>query len=475
MSTYLAGFVEAVGRELDITRDQFEQARAQYLAIGDCISQRYEGHADVEIYSQGSFRLGTVVRPVVDRGDFDIDLVFLRQLQPGSISQQKLRDEAGELLSAYCEAHDLDEPLELGRCWRLDFFDAGFHLDVLPAIPHEDSATAIRLSDRDLHEWQYSNPIGYANWFSQRQNSALVDESRRELAKAFNVDVAEVPDFLIRTPLQRVVQVLKRSRDVYFEDDAQAPPSILITTLAAITYRGQSDLDQALAAVVSQLHQPIQRRNDEWWLPNPAHERENFADKWNADPERCEKYFEWLKNLRANLESSRVAASVDLAMDRLTPSFGASTQIAKTALIGDSQGSTRDMARGLSPAPDEQLPEDCFAAVLVDHSVNVMLEIAGDGGYARRSQLRRRRIPKHRNVRFIVTETTVPPPYDIYWKVRNHGEQAAKRPEQLRGSIVRGESVLNEVTAYRGEHYAECFIGKDGVVRARKRTWIPIS
>lgn len=179
MSTYLAGFVEAVGRELDITRDQFEQARAQYLAIGDWISQRYEGHADVEIYSQGSFRLGTVVRPVVDRGDFDIDLVFLRQLQPGSISQQKLRDEAGELLSAYCEAHDLDEPLELGRCWRLDFFDAGFHLDVLPAIPHEDSATAIRLSDRDLHEWQYSNPIGYANWFSQRQNSALVDESRR--------------------------------------------------------------------------------------------------------------------------------------------------------------------------------------------------------------------------------------------------------------------------------------------------------
>ena len=58
----------------------------------------------------------------------------------------------------------------------------------------------------------------------------------------------------------------------------------------------------------------------------------------------------------------------------------------------------------------------------------------------------------------------VPKPYEVYWKVRNTGAEAAK-VGQLRGEITRdaGSESKRESTAYRGSHYVECFVVKNGV------------
>lgn len=72
-----------------------------------------------------------------------------------------------------------------------------------------------------------------------------------------------------------------------------------------------------------------------------------------------------------------------------------------------------------------------------------------------------------------LTHTSLPEPYEVYWKVRNYGREAWLRG-QLRGQIKRGQHTHRESTLYKGEHYVDCYLVKDGVCRSRTRVWVPI-
>ncbi len=80
---------------------------------------------------------------------------------------------------------------------------------------------------------------------------------------------------------------------------------------------------------------------------------------------------------------------------------------------------------------------------------------------------------KDRSLKFTVTSTSVPEPYDVYWKVRNFGREAQLR-DDLRGEIKEGSTDHLETTRYNGDHYIECYIVKDGRCVARTRDWVPI-
>lgn len=67
-----------------------------------------------------------------------------------------------------------------------------------------------------------SNPHGYAEWFDAvnvptRAKVAPLQKRRLfEANRAIYTSVRNVPDALVRTPLQRAIQLLKRHRDVRF-------------------------------------------------------------------------------------------------------------------------------------------------------------------------------------------------------------------------------------------------------------------
>lgn len=461
---------------LDITRKEQEDAIREYDALGNWLVENLKGRAEANVYPQGSFRLGTVVKPADGGGDFDIDLVFWRDLSRKSISQEDLKSTAGDLLKTYCRERGFAEPLELGRCWRLEFFDLGFHMDVLPVIPDPEIETGVLLTDRELRNWLHSNPVGYAQWFEDRMDQSLIAEQVVALAKRLGKSVEEVPRYLVRTPLQRVVQLLKRSRDEYFSSAAEdAPASILITTLAARAYASQRDLQQALVETVKEMPSHIELRGDAWWVENPAHEQENFADKWNSHPGRREAFFAWLGALEKGLAASTQAVSFAKAAEELSPVLGAASQEAARDLVGLSHTEEFEAARGRARAPREQMIEELFPVDLTD-SVRISFEVAEPdypNRYTRRRAQRRRRLKKSRSLRFQITDTSVKEPFEVYWKVRNHGREARMRG-QLRGEIVNGASVHHESTLYRGDHYIECYIVKKGRCVARARQWVPI-
>lgn len=76
---------------------------------------------------------------------------------------------------------------------------------------------------------------------------------------------------------------------------------------------------------------------------------------------------------------------------------------------------------------------------------------------------------------FTVGSTNVPEPFELRWKVLNRGNEAERRNE-IRGQIIEGKGHHNhrEDTRFRGDHYIECYVIKNGTVVARDHIDVPI-
>jgi len=293
--TNIEAVLTRISDELDISEAQYEDAVAKYEAVGKWLDANNSPLHIYKptIYAQGSFRLGTVVKPLSGKEEYDIDLVCHLEMDKENTTQEQLRNMVGDRLKAH---GDYKGMLEGGRrCWTLHYAGA-FHMDILPAIPdYEKLKDSIWVTDKKLREWQPSNPKGYARWFRE-QMKGMVAQRRQLLAETLKANVEDVPDWKVKTPLQRAIQILKRHRDVHFEQDKDDRPiSIIITTLAGQAYAEEDNVRDALVNLVDRMPNYIIVSNDGYWVPNPTNPEENFADKWKEYPARREKFLAWLE------------------------------------------------------------------------------------------------------------------------------------------------------------------------------------
>ena len=313
----LSRILSDLADELDVHPSKYREAKEHYEAVGAWLDADSSELACYQpaIYPQGSFALGTAVKPLGDE-EYDVDAVCLLQCTSDQVTQKQLKDLVGDRLKhPQSRYKDTIEPRVGGRrCWTIRYADASkFHLDVLPAIPDDYSRlvalgvpkewaeTAICLTDRKTwsdpySEWPRSNPKGYIAWFKDRMRVSL-EEAKRFRAMEIRAEVEEIEDFDVRTPLQRLIQILKRHRDVRFNDDEDKPISIIITTLAAQAYNNEADLAEAVLGVIPRMRDYIEKHDGVWWVPNPVNPEENFADKWNEKPHKAGLFFEWLAAL----------------------------------------------------------------------------------------------------------------------------------------------------------------------------------
>ena len=318
----LSALLEGTIAQLDIPPHLYQQAVDKYQRVA-----RYLGAGDESddnqllIYPQGSFRLGTVIRPTAD-ADYDIDLVFRVSATKEQTTQAGLKQFAGQRLREYVVGAGGAVGLEEGsRCWTLKW--SGFHMDVLPALPDADHLpTGILLTDRELYYWQCSDPIGFATWFHGQMREQFI-RRRALLAQERAAQVDEVPDWEVKTTLQRAVQVLKRHRDIYFANrQSLKPASILVTTIAGHAYGNHNNLFEAVLHIAMGMTQFIESRHGVKWVGNPVLPQENFADKWREHPERERAFFEWVAQLRRDLEETAGCRGLDNVVERLNASFG---------------------------------------------------------------------------------------------------------------------------------------------------------
>lgn len=309
-------------QSLDISDAEYRLAVSRYEAVGQFLADYWDDSpGGGEVYPQGSMRLGTVTRNIHRNDEIDIDLVARRDLRRTSITQTELKVDTGDGLDLFVKSgpEGLPSNDEGRRCWTLLY--PGFHLDVLPALPDgEDGGTGILITDTELHPWLPSNPIGYANWFQAVMREEWLEE-RAVLAKK-GMDVADVPDWAVKTTLQRTVQALKRHRDIYFTDDLAArPASVIITTLAAKAYRGGS-LYEALLDVTATMPTLIEQQNGVYVVSNPVQTNENFADRWKDHPHRARRFFEWVEQARTDFAGLGSERGVDSVLEKMAGVFG---------------------------------------------------------------------------------------------------------------------------------------------------------
>ena len=390
-----------------------------------------------------------------------------------STTQSVLKQIVGDRLK---KRKDLERALdECRRCWTLDY-PRQFHMDVLPAIPNlERRPTGILLTDTELRTWQRSNPIRYADWFYDRMK-VIFREKRAALAESLRLSIEEVPQWRVKTPLQRVVQLLKRHRDLYFQEDQDdRPVSIIITTLAAQAYKNQADLQNALLGVAKGMPDFVEKRNGRWWVPNPVDPDENFADKWNEKPKRREKFFAWTEKVYEDFYGILRRGNIREAAEMLGPIMGRSAMIKAASRMGVRLAeSVPTIAAASEHVPQLAGISHCLAPkwpMLVQYEANVMGAVYAPAGKRPKKvwDLGDRSVPKGADLKFTVN-TNVPPPFAVQWQVVNTGEEAA-RIHQLRGDFYASDESAEgtrwESTKYAGTHWVEAFVLKKGVCVAR--------
>ena len=140
-------YLRKLAENLDISDTMRDKAIESYAAVGrwlgDCADD-----SSVKIAPQGSFYLGTVVKPVSDKDEYDIDLVCLLKDKHGA-SEYEIKNLVGDRLKEHGTYAKMLDSEEGKRCWTLNYDE--FHMDILPSAPKdsvylEPYLTALRLT-----------------------------------------------------------------------------------------------------------------------------------------------------------------------------------------------------------------------------------------------------------------------------------------------------------------------------------------
>src|SRR5690554_1769161 len=92
-------FYEQLYKELDIPENYYEKANTSYTSFNSWLDRDDSSlrEYEPEIYLQGSFKLGTVIKPVGENDSYDIDMVCkFNNLSKQTISQKDLKTLLGK-------------------------------------------------------------------------------------------------------------------------------------------------------------------------------------------------------------------------------------------------------------------------------------------------------------------------------------------------------------------------------------------
>jgi len=339
---------------IDIPPSHYAKARDRYKSLAEWFHRDGSRIRDLDpgVSPQGSFALGTVIRALLAHEEYDLDLVCMLVVLKNQMTQKELKELVGLEVHDYADAHGIIEPVaERNRCWRLDYADGvKFHMDILPSAPEdadriaqlvslgaepELARMAIAITDkrhpdyaRISRDWLGSNPRGYLRWFQRRMWSVARSHVEGLVRAGLYASVEDVPVYEWKTPLQRVIQLLKRHRDVMFQADPELRPiSAIITTLAAQAYDGEADLIEALTNIVDRMPNFLSPRAPR--VRNPANPVEDFADKWANDPRLEQSFWDWHTQVKSDLDRLGEGGTLAELERLLKKSFGIS--------VGDKQ------------------------------------------------------------------------------------------------------------------------------------------
>lgn len=315
--------------QLDQTRrDKMETA---YRAVAKWIEEDigFFKNVDFEIYPHGSVLAGTTVRPL-NGEEFDLDVVL------HLIIDWEIYDPAlvFDKLVHRLRDNDTYKPMvELkNRVVKLNY-SGDFHMDIMPGFQESPSDTdRILVRDKKLQGLVSSNPKGFAAWFTGK--SETVKEFLLEKAYAM-ADLPEEEPYHMKKPLKRAVQLIKRYKNTYFENDPKnATASIILTTLAGQFYDGEGTIYDSVNNILARMESFARKGISDFRVFNPVNPDEEFTDKWHSEPILLERFLEFVVDFKEKWEALKREFNIEERIIELKSMFGETT-ISKAQLEQD--------------------------------------------------------------------------------------------------------------------------------------------
>jgi hypothetical protein len=386
-----------------------------------------------DLIPQGSFAHRTIIRPL-SGNDFDADVLLPMEEQDGWEPKKYTIELQKELANSSRYAGKT----RLGKRCVTIVYANDFHIDVVPYIERANGLSYI--THRTKNEWLRCDPVVFTAWIE-------------DLNRTTNGH------------LVRVIRLIKYLRDRSSID----VPSVVLTALLAErvnTFGGNDDYKNVattLVTLVEALNEYIGPMTDRPWVDDRI--GQNLADRLTASgfTNLQSQIKTWATKMRTALDA--VASDSVTAWRRVFGDDFGADQVEKSLLTAGLDVFEHRMAPG-----EQLLDRDFGIPVKLDktHRVRVVGRASANargGGRLRPLNASGNLVRIGRTLSFTIEDCTVPAPYEVYWKVRNAGPEAASR-KMFRGSIEKGGSRITEHTDFPGNHWVEAWVVKDGVAVA---------
>ena len=400
----------------------------------------------LEICVQGSVAMSTVVRNEDNDYDIDVAIVFDKEDLDGK-GARATRNMVADALRRKTKQFNADPEVKTS-CVRVRYED-GYHIDFAVYRRYWDDYNTCWKYEHAGSDWQERDLSGLTDWFKEQNDES--DGNLRKivrLSKMFCKSRAtwiNMPSGLLQTVLCD-----ERLQDTYDRID-----ELFYYTMSGIVER--LEFDTNVKAPVDNGRDLTPRQTDIQkminWKNRLKSNLEDLGVLFKAECNQDEALRAWYGFFNHNYWNEQISESKDYAV----------TTIEKTAFVPILE--------------TEEFIDEKFNVVNA-YSVEVRCTISGNGIrpmplYEYLSSVFRKYLPHNMEINCSIYSTTVPEPYEVYWKVKNVGPEARRR-RMIRGEIYKRGNTIVEHTNFYGNHYIECYIIKNGICFAEKRIEIPI-
>ncbi len=423
---------------------------------------------------QGSVAMGTVVQTKFMDEEYDIDdgLVIARSQLKNADSNEMSAAEVREAVRDALKDNRFNrQPKLFTNCVRVFYADTDeekHHVDfpVYRRWANDDNEVVQELASEST--WVQSNPTQVNDWF----NTIVADRNSETDGRG--------------TQFRNLVQLLKRfcrSRKDWLEllpngmklsmlvDECQPPYEARIDMAFRRLLEGIDERLESNKAIHNRAHP------DQPMITRTAQD-DNVVALHAKIQEALEEIATLDDDSKQNEEDARRVWDWVFKSDGFFVEYAEATKAVKSEAMAASAGrSPFDVPWAEKPAWE----------MLISHSATIRgrWNTSQNGINWREFPSNGPALDKHLYLRFY-GETNVSPPYQVYWQVVNTGTEAVTTGG-LRGQIVPSGSVgqsgllsttmvekpsRNERTLYRGMHWVELFVVRDGVCLARSSPFV---
>lgn len=400
---------------------------------------------------QGSVAMYTVTQNESNDYDIDVAIIFEKDAIPsGTIATKNFVVEALKKKTARFNV----QPEAKTNCVRIVYAD-GYHIDfAIYRRFKKEGQDEYTYEHCGGLEWRERNPRSITKWFNEQNKNH--DYRLREIV--------------------RLLKMFCKSRPISWKN---MPGGLILSVLADEKFQAYDRIDERFFYTLQEIKDRLLWNKE---VVNPTDSSKSLM-LVSSDNDKMTNLYNRLSQQLAKLD---VLFESDCTQKKAIEAWECffnhsywteqKQALSKGFAMEQAHISYANLQESLDYRDTEEFITDFFGTSLHSNRLEIDCVVKNRGnrvGLLSSILNRRELLLPGYDLEFFISYTDVPVPYKIYWKVKNEGE-VAKGNDCIRGQIFEGGRTHSEPTYFKGNHYVECYIVKNGLVQAKRRISVPI-